>query len=212
MGPCQPDRLPRPLELDDLMIDVTPVPTRRPRLQRHGILRELIATLFFIVAVYALAEMSFPRSNLEGPSMEPTFFAGQYLLISRVHYLFGEPEYGDIVVFQRPDYTPQQPRLIKRLIGLPGDTIEIRERLVYRNGQQLDEPYFVNAPCTFDCADRLWLLGPDEYFVMGDNRNRSQDSRDFGVIHRALIVGEAVFRYWPIDQIGSVIKIGYPTP
>jgi signal peptidase I len=174
----------------------------RPRLHRPGFIRELLSTLIFIIAIYALAELAIPRSNIDGPSMQPNLWAGQYLVISRVAYLFSDPQRGDIAVFQRPDYDEKQPRLIKRVIGLPGDTVEIRDKLVYVNGKQLDEPYFINKPCNRSCEDNTWALGQDQYFMMGDNRNNSTDSRSFGPIDRSAIVGRAVFRYWPLTEIG----------
>ncbi|MCU0499108.1 MAG: signal peptidase I [Anaerolineae bacterium] len=180
------------------------ISTDRPRLRRAGLLFEVFSTLFFIVAVYSLAEMSIPRSNLDGPSMQPNFYAGQYLLISRVHYLFGEPQPNDVAVFQAPGDTPDDPRLIKRVIGVPRDTIEFIDQVVYRNGLAIDEPY-INEPCEPRlCPDRRWELGPDQYFMMGDNRNHSRDSRVFGPVRREAIVGEAVFRYWPPERFGTI--------
>ncbi len=176
----------------------------RPRLHRPGLIRELLSTLVFIVAIYALAEMAIPRSNISGPSMLPNLHAGEYLIISRLDYLFGDPQHGDVAVFQKPTDPPTEPRLIKRVIGIPGDTIEIRDKLVYRNGELLPEPYFVNTPCRTNCGDKTWELGPDQYFMMGDNRNDSNDSRSFGPVDRSLIVGKAVFRYLPLSSIGVI--------
>ncbi len=175
----------------------------RPKLKRVGTLREIINSLFFIVVALVFSELALPRSSIDGPSMEPTLFTGQNLLISRLDYLFGEIKRGDIAVFDPPN--PAQEMLIKRVIGIPGDTIEIRNQEVYLNGEKLDEPYFVNRPCTpIDCPDNTWTLGANEYFFMGDNRNRSNDSRAFGPITRDRIVGKAIFRYWPLDKFGTI--------
>jgi signal peptidase I len=169
------------------------------------LLRELLSTLIFIVAVYALAEMSIPRSNIDGPSMQPNLYAGQYLIISRLDYLFGDPQRGDVAVFQKPGSDADEPRLIKRVIGIPGDTIEIRDTQVYVNGQRQDEPYFVNRPCDpSKCPDKSWTLAPNEYFLMGDNRNNSNDSRGFGPVTRSAIVGKAVWRYLPLSEFGAI--------
>lgn len=184
---------------DDLI--TTPYPL--PALKRVGVLREVINSLFFIVVALVFSELALPRSSIDGPSMEPTLFTGQNLLISRLDYLFGEIKRGDIAVFDPPNAA--QEMLIKRVIGLPGDTIEMRDQEVYLNGEKLDEPYFVNAPCTpMDCPNNAWTLGENEYFFMGDNRNRSNDSRAFGPITRDRIVGKAIFRYWPLDKFGTV--------
>lgn len=192
-----------------------PITLPRPRLRRPGFWRELLNSVFFVVAALILSEMTFPRSSIDGPSMQPTLWAGNHLLINRVAYLLNDPQPGEIAVFDAPD--AKEELLIKRVIGVPGDTIEIRvqtvtnpttgveERdvLVMRNGEVLDEPYFVNRPCN-NCRDRVWTLGPDEYFLMGDNRNHSNDSRAFGPVRREAIVGRAVFRYWPLDQLGTL--------
>lgn len=182
---------------------VAPLP--RPRLRQRGFLHEIAETIFLIAAIYALVDLASVRFYVDGPSMEPSFFTGQRIIVSRVSYLLGEPERGDIIVFESPDNPAADPPLIKRLIGLPGDTVEIRQLEVYVNGVPLNEPYFVNGPCTAsNCPDSSWTLGPDEYFVMGDNRNRSRDSRRFGPITREHIIGEALVRYWPPTDWGIV--------
>jgi len=160
----------------------------------RGMVREIIQTAAFVVAMVALVNLSTARAVVDGPSMEPTLHTGQFLLISRLHYLFGDIHHGDIAVFFPPG---EDDRLIKRVIGTPGDTIEIRDRLVYRNGEQLEEPYFINTPCTSRCSDATWTLGAGEYFFMGDNRNRSRDSRAFDPVPKENIIGRAIVRYLP---------------
>ncbi len=180
-------------------------PLPRPRLRQRGFIYEIIETLFLIAAIYALVDLASVRFYVDGPSMEPSFFTGQRIIVSRVSYLWGEPERGDIIVFESPDDPQADPPLIKRLIGLPGDTVEVRDTLVYVNGAPLDEPYFVNAPCSAsNCPDNSWQLGPDQYFVMGDNRNRSRDSRRFGPVSRQHLIGEALIRYWPPADWGAI--------
>jgi signal peptidase I len=142
--------------------------------------------------------------------MQPNFETGQFLIVSRINYLVGEPARGDVVVFHYPGNTDQD--YIKRVIGLPGDVVEMIDLEVYVNGQRLNESY-INEPCSEDnsnCQDNRWELGPDEYFVMGDNRNHSQDSRAFGPVSREYIVGEVLVRYWPPSDWGVVSRIGYP--
>jgi signal peptidase I len=176
----------------------------RPRLHRPGLLLELLSTLMFIIAVYALAEMAIPRSNLEGPSMQPNLHAGQYLIISRLDYLFGDPQRGDVAVFQAPDKDASEPRLIKRVIGLPGETVMVSGDDVFIDGQKLEEPWFQLRPCTRNCQEQSWTLGPAEYIMLGDNRSDSRDSRSFGKVNRSAIVGKAVFRYLPLSEIGVI--------
>ncbi len=182
----------------------------RPRLQRRGLLYELLETLVLIMAIYALVDLASVRFYVDGPSMEPNFFTAQRVIVSRVNYLLGAPDRGEILVFESPDDPQNDPPLIKRVIGLPGDTIEIRDQVVFVNGQQLNEPY-INAPgLTSPNEYNNLTLGPDEYFMMGDNRNRSRDSRAFGPIKREHIIGEALIRYWPPSDWDLLYKYHYP--
>ena len=182
----------------------------RPRLPRWEGLREILDLVVLIGAIYALVNLSTVRFIVQGPSMQPNFQDGQFLIVSRVNYLIGDPEHGDVIVFHFPGDTEQD--YIKRVIGIPGDVVEMRETLVYVNNVPLDEPY-INEPCTESrCPDGRWELGTDEYFVMGDNRNRSSDSRSetVGLVSRQYIVGEVFVRYWPPEDWGFVSQIAYP--
>ncbi len=174
----------------------------RPRLRRKSRLRELINLLVFLIAVYTLLEIAMPRSVVYSISMQPNLIEGQKLIISRVSYMFNQPRRGEIVVFEPTGTTPNEDRLIKRLIGLPGETLEFRNQAVYINGQELIEPY-LNEPCQSRlCPDKIWKLGSNDYFMMGDNRNHSRDSRVFGSIKREQIVGRAIMRWWPPAEWG----------
>jgi signal peptidase I len=182
----------------------------RPRLQRWNALREIFDLVVLIGAIYALVNLATVRFIVQGPSMEPTFETDQFLIVSRINYLIGTPQRGDIIAFHFPGNTEED--YIKRVIGLPGDTVEIRDTRVYVNGQELYEPY-INEPCRpSNCPDRVWELSDDQYFVMGDNRNRSQDSRSdvVGPVSRRYIVGEVMVRYWPPRDWGIVSRINYP--
>jgi len=188
-----------------------PDASARPRLHRKGLLREALQTLLFLIAVYALLEMTIPRSVVLSISMEPNLIADQRLLISRVSYLFGEPARGDIVVFTPPNQPPGDPPLIKRLIGLPGETVSFRDTYLYIDGLRLEESY-LNEPCDpFYCPDQSWQLGEDEFFFMGDNRNHSHDSRAFGPVSRGEIVGKAVLRWWPPAK-WDILSYNYRDP
>jgi signal peptidase I len=171
-------------------------------------MREMLDLIVLIGAIYALVNLSTVRFVVRGSSMEPTFQDDQLLLISRMNYLLADPQRGDIVVFHYPNAPSED--YIKRIIGLPGETVEIRETFVYVNGVKLDEPY-INEPCTqYSCPDKILELGADEYFVMGDNRNRSSDSRSFNAVKRQFFVGEVVIRYWPPPNWGIVDSINFP--
>ena len=188
----------------------TPVALPRPALHQRGYGREIIETIILIAAIYALVNLATVRFIVEGPSMQPTFFTGQVLMISRVNYLFATPQRGQVIVFNAPNQPPDEPPYIKRVIGLPGETVEIRDTKVYINGKELNEPY-INEPCEPGrCPNRTWQLGDDEYFFMGDNRNHSSDSRSFGAVKRERVIGEALIRYWPPQNWGIVGTSRYP--
>ena len=178
----------------------------RPKLKIPGILMETLSTVVFIIAVTVLFDLAIPRSLVDGHSMEPTFFGDDRLVVSRVNYLISDPQRGDILVFNSlvPSEAEQGIMLIKRVIGMPGEIVEIREQKVYVNGVVLGEDY-IKEPCQINrCRDETWELGPNEYFMMGDNRNNSRDSRRFGPVPITKIVGQVVFRYWPPTGIGII--------
>ncbi len=183
----------------------------RPKLKRSTFVREVIETIILIGLFYTLVNLASVRFYIEGPSMQPNFWANQFLIVSRANYLLGDPQRGDIVVFDPPgdDGTPNEPLLIKRLIGLPGETVSLHEGQVYIDGTPLNEPY-IKEPCTRSCNDNSWQLGADEFFFMGDNRNNSRDSRAFGPVTINRIIGEAVVRYWPPQDWGIVTRYRFP--
>ena len=178
----------------------------RPRLDTPGFLLEIVSTVVFVVAVTVLFDLAIPRSLVDGHSMEPTFYESDRLVVSRVHYLLGQPDRGDIVVFNSlvPSEAELGIMLIKRIVGLPGETVEIREQRVHINDEPLDEPYIKEACRIQRCNDQSWTLEADQYFVMGDNRNNSRDSRRFNAVPLQKIVGQVVFRYWPYTSIGII--------
>jgi signal peptidase I len=146
-------------------------------------------------------------------SMATTLEKGDRVLVNKLAYTFGDVSRGDIVVFERPpSQTPNEiPDLIKRVIGLPGDSLVIKDDRVYVNGTPLEEPYLdpgtVTSTATTPrkCTDVEPCLVPeDEVWVMGDNRPDSQDSRYFGTIPEDSIVGKAFVRVWPLDRLGGL--------
>lgn len=174
----------------------------RPRLKTPNMLMEIVSTIIFIIAVTVLFDLAVPRSLVDGHSMEPTFHGDDRLVVSRVHYLLGAPQRGDILVFNSLE--ADRVMLIKRVVGLPGETVEMRGQAIYINGQALDE-FYIKEPCRINrCSDRTWELAEGEYFMMGDNRNNSRDSRRFGPVPLSKIVGQVVFRYWPLASVGVI--------
>ena len=138
---------------------------------------------------------------VKGASMEPNFHDHEYLIIDEIGYRFNNPQRGDIVVFKYPKDEKQF--FIKRIIGLPGEAVKIQDNGVYINGTRLNESYL---PAGTDTVLPLrgygdLTLGPDEYFVLGDNRTESMDSRMFGPVKRDLIIGRTWIRGWPFDRL-----------
>lgn len=133
-----------------------------------------------------------------GQSMAPTYQNGQHLLIEKTSYRFGEPARGDVVVFENSTHEIKN-LFISRIIGLPGETIKISSGLVYIDGQLLAEPYLSEGTITqsrsFLDEDKEFIIPKEEYFVMGDNRDRSSDSRTWGTLPRENIIGKAWFKY-----------------
>lgn len=156
-----------------------------------------------LVVIIPIRYFLFQPFYVRGASMEPNFYDNEYLIIDEITYRFSEPQRGDVVVVRIPE--KQSEYLIKRIIGLPGEKIEIKdgEVLVYLNdgtqGNILNESYLSEGVQTFGTKDLE--LGEDEYFVMGDNRPVSLDSRSFGTLHKENIIGRAWLRVWPFDSL-----------
>lgn len=160
----------------------------------------LLVALGVAVAVRAFVVQTF---YIPSASMEPTLMIGDRILVNKLSYHLHGIGRGDIVVFARPPNEPAIPGvtdLVKRVIGLPGETISSPDGRVWIDGKPLNEPWLPKGTVT--TGIRPQKIPPNEYFVMGDNRGDSQDSRFFGPISRSLIVGRVFFRIWPISRIG----------
>ncbi len=168
-------------------------------------MREIIETLALTLVIFVVIHFTVQNYMVDGPSMQPGLTNNQYVLVNKLAYLFHAPERGDVIVFHWPIDTNKD--LIKRVIGVPGDVIVIDSKTVRVNGVLLNEPYIM-APV--NPSGNKWVVPPNEYFAMGDNRLVSDDSRDWGFVPKSYIVGKAVFVYWPInswhfiDTYGSV--------
>jgi signal peptidase I len=154
----------------------------------------MAVSLFIILFLYQPV-------RVEGTSMLPMLKDQDRLFINKVAYRVGPIDRGDVVVFLYPH--DQTKSYIKRVIALPGDDIRIEHGRVYVNGAQLEEKY-VPTRYTDDRSKPEMVVPQDEYFVMGDHRSISSDSRDFGPVERELIYGKAAFVYWPLEQAGVV--------
>jgi signal peptidase I len=178
-----------------------PLPPKKqqPRLYaRQSFLREGLETVLLVVAIYTLVNLCTSRYVVEGQSMLPTFQGEEYLIVNRFEYLIWEPERGDIVIFHNPEDPSKD--FIKRVIGLPGDYIRMENGQVFVNNAPIAEPYVLDLCRSSNCRYREWYVGEDQYFVLGDNRNSSQDSTRFGPVDRQYLVGRAWIKYWPPSE------------
>ncbi len=156
----------------------------------------VVITLVLAILIRVLVVETFV---VDGPSMEPTMWTGEKLLVLKLAYRFGQPKRGDIVVFKYPNDARRD--YIKRVIAVGGDTVEIRLGRVYVNGLQKDEPYVQN-PGFYQM--NAVFVPTDSVFVMGDHRTNSEDSRMFGPVKTSLLKGKAIFRIWPLAKVGRV--------
>ncbi|MBI2484848.1 signal peptidase I [Candidatus Uhrbacteria bacterium] len=198
------------------MEDMPSVPERAHWSERFGVFGSVIVFIVELVQILAIsAAIIIPiRAFLiqpfivRGASMEPNFYDNEYLVIDEISYRFREPERGEIIVFQYPRDPSQY--FIKRVIGLPGETVEVDEGRVkiyndaYPEGLPLKEPYLDGAETV---GKKRVELGAQEYYLLGDNRDYSLDSRSFGPVGRDLMVGRVWFRGFPFSRLG-----GFQTP
>lgn len=150
---------------------------------------------------------------VDGASMEPSFHNQEYILVDKLTYRLTSPRRGDVIVFHPP--SQQTDSFIKRIIGLPGETIEIQNSRIIVNGQPLNEPYLSYSDQLTELEDGLTTLertlGSDQYFVMGDNRGHSKDSREIGAIPKENIIGRAWLILYPLDNLALITTPRYPT-
>jgi signal peptidase I len=178
--------------------------TRRPR-PGVGLYSELkswfrdilfaVATAIFIV-IFVIQPV-----KVEGTSMQPRLVDQERIFVNRFIYRFEDIHRGDVVVFWYPRDTNKS--FIKRVLAVPGDTIEIRRGVVIVDGNEVDEPYLKPEFRDHESFAKI-VVPPDQFFVLGDHRNSSNDSRNWGFVPRNLIYGKAVFRYWPVSRLGVV--------
>src|ERR1700680_1769174 len=172
-----------------------------------SLLRELVEVVVLAVILYFGISFAVQAVHVEGLSMYATLDDNDYLIANKIDYRLHSPQRGDIIILRPPSDNSKD--FIKRVIALPGERLLIRDGHVYINGHLLDQPYLPEAWTTLNNPAR-WSVGDgavipaNEYFVMGDNRNRSQDSRIFGPIGRDRIDGKAWFRIWPLDHFGNI--------
>lgn len=177
---------------------------------------DILQVLVFAVSIFLFVYLLLVQPHkIKGNSMDPNFHDGEFLLTDKVTYRFGEPKRGDVVVFEAPPYTDNEKQeFIKRIIALPGDTVRIENSKVYVNGKPLNEDDYldqsvVTSPGAFSLEGREVTVPEGQYYMMGDNRPHSFDSRSFGFIQKDKITGRAWLLYWPINDIGIISHADY---
>jgi signal peptidase I len=173
--------------------------------QGKSLLREMVETLVLTAILFFIARGTVQPFRVDGHSMDPTLHDTEFILVDKVSYRIGQPQRGDIIVFKYPGDTTRD--FIKRVIGVPGDTVAIKNNAVYVNGKSLPESYIPGdqkPDYTFpDAPSKPYKVPPHVLFVLGDNRNNSYDSHSWGIqypLDEKLIVGKALLAYWPLSD------------
>ena len=177
------------------------------------LIQVIVLGLSFFVIIYLVA---FQPHQVKGSSMFPNFQDKNLLLTDKLSYRFGKPQRGDVIIFKAPAGEPCadiECEYIKRVIGLPGESIKVENSFVYINGQKLEEKYL---PSDYQTMSGSFLkesveqkVPEDEYLPLGDNRSHSRDGREFGTIPFQSIVGKAILRYWPLNALQIIKRVNY---
>ena len=173
----------------------------QPKRKRSGFLSffvDILETLVLSIVLFVGINIISARIRVDGDSMKPTLLSGEYVAVNRLSYQLGSPQRGDIIVFHFPRNPTEE--YIKRIIGLPGDVIEVMNGSVYVNGQPFNESY-LDVKINYTGK---WEVPSGQLFVLGDNRNNSSDSHDWGTVPMDYVIGKAVLVYWPPPNWGLV--------
>lgn len=173
---------------------------------------DLIETVVMALAVFVIFYLFlFQPHQVKGSSMYPTFYDGEYILTDKFSYRLREPKRGEVIIFRAPGH--EEYDYIKRIIGMPGDTIKIENNKVIINNQILDEVYlpsdYYTSAGSFLRSGQSVTVPEGQFFALGDNRAHSSDSREWGFVPRQNLVGRAWFRYWPPKRVGLIKENKY---
>lgn len=220
---------PTPVPLDDSAAGQTYEEAEEPSDRRRALTfaRELVETILLTLVIFVAVRTLVVNFRVDGESMHPSLANGQYLLVNKavffhfdlntvrnilpgpdsvgkdVVYLFHPPQRGDIIVFNPP--TPSDKPYVKRVIGLPGDKVTVRNRQVLVNGIVVEEPYIAAEPSyTYPPGGGEFTVPTGSIFVLGDNRNNSSDSHAFGAVPLDNVIGKAIVSYWPPEGFGVI--------
>lgn len=169
--------------------------------EHRSVLVDILETLVLAIILFLGINLVSARILVDGASMEPTLETGERVIVNRLSYKFGTPQIGDIIVFHFPRDPSEE--YIKRVIGLPGDTVQVKNGSVYVNGQLLNESY-IDVKTNYTGT---WQVPEGQLFVLGDNRNNSSDSHDWGTVPMDYVVGKAILVYWPPTNWGLIEHI-----
>jgi signal peptidase I len=187
--------------LESYRIETIPEPEAPQQERRSGLLRfalDILETLALSLVLFVIINAVSARIRVDGFSMEPTLRTGEFVIVNKLAYTLGEPKLGDVIVFHYPRDPEQE--YIKRVIGVAGDNVQISNGQVMVNGETISEPYIAAAPA----YESEWTVPENSLFVLGDNRNNSSDSHNWGTVPMENVIGKAVFVYWPPEKWGSV--------
>lgn len=170
----------------------------QPKSETTRFLVDVIETLLLALVLYMGIDAVSARIRVDGSSMEPTLHSGEFIIVNKLSYKMGSPKLGDVIVFRFPGDPSRE--YIKRVIGLPGDQVSVEHGQVYINGTPVSEPY-IAAPPVYQSH---WEVPAASLFVLGDNRNNSSDSHDWGPVPMDYVIGKALVVYWPPESWGIV--------
>ena len=178
--------------MEEVIPETTPAESIPKKSTSWGqVLRDALETILLAVVLFVVINALSARVRVDGFSMRPTLENGEYVLVYKLAYYLNNPQRGDIVVFRFP-LDPTQD-LIKRVIGLPGDVVQVENGLVSVNDREITEPYIAATPE----YEGTWIVPPGQLFVLGDNRNDSSDSHAWGMLPLNNVIGKAIVIYWP---------------
>ena len=193
-------------DLEEIELDIIDLDKENVEEKEFSWAREILSTAAYLLVVVALTflfvQFVGQRTHVNGDSMNVTLEDGDNLIVDKLSYRFSDPKRFDIIVF--PYQYQEKTYYIKRIIGMPGETVQVIDGMVYIDGEMLDETYGMEIMQYAGVASEPITLGEEEYFVLGDNRNNSSDSRDpsVGNIQEDQIIGKAFLRIWPLNKIG----------
>lgn len=193
-------------DLEEIELDISTLDKKKVEEKDFSWKREILGTALYLLGVVAITllfvQFVGQRTHVNGDSMNVTLEDGDNLMVDKLSYRFSDPERYDIIVF--PYQYQEKTYYIKRIIGMPGETVQVIDGMVYIDGEMLDESYGKEVMEYAGVASEPIELGEDEYFVLGDNRNNSSDSRDpsVGNIKEDQIIGKAFLRIWPLNKFG----------